>query len=111
MTAPSQTIDTAGHTQARRAAVAAGTPLDWISHSLRHLERWVAWSIALYTAWLAVFALPILLVDLALGAVLATRSGTMGQLGRGMLVGLIAVPMTLLIFLPGLLLVQEFGLV
>jgi GGDEF domain-containing protein len=25
---------------------------------LRHLERWVAWSIGVYTAWLAVFAFP-----------------------------------------------------
>jgi hypothetical protein len=60
---------------------------------------------------LALFVLPILLVDLALGAFLATRSGAMGQLGRGMLVGLITAPVTLLIFLPGLLLVQELGLV
>lgn len=44
---------------ARRAAPApVGIPPDWISHSLRHLERWVAWSIAVYTAWLAVFAFP-----------------------------------------------------
>lgn len=42
----------------RAAALAVGTPPDWISHSLRHLERWVAWSIAVYTAWLAVFAFP-----------------------------------------------------
>jgi hypothetical protein len=60
---------------------------------------------------LAVFVLPVLLVELALGVFLATRSGTMGQLGRGMLVGLITAPMTLLVFLPGLLLVQELGLV
>lgn len=59
MTAPSQTTDTSGHAQAHRpAAAAAGTPVHWISHSLRHLERWVAWSIAVYTAWLAVFAFP-----------------------------------------------------
>jgi GGDEF domain-containing protein len=25
---------------------------------VRHLERWVAWSIAVYTAWLAIFAFP-----------------------------------------------------
>jgi GGDEF domain-containing protein len=42
----------------RSAAPAAATPSDWISHSLRHLERWVAWSIAVYTAWLAIFAFP-----------------------------------------------------
>jgi len=39
-------------------AQALAIPPDWVSHSLRHLERWVAWSIALYTAWLAVFAFP-----------------------------------------------------
>jgi len=33
-------------------------PNAWISHSVRHLERWVAWSIAVYTAWLALFAFP-----------------------------------------------------
>jgi len=58
MSTPSQT-NTTEHAQSRRpVAAAAGTPLDWISHSLRRLERWVAWSIALYTAWLAVFAFP-----------------------------------------------------
>lgn len=36
----------------------AVTPSAWISHSVRHLERWVAWSIAVYTAWLAIFAFP-----------------------------------------------------
>jgi diguanylate cyclase (GGDEF)-like protein len=39
-------------------APANATPPEWISHTLRHLERWVAWSIAVYTAWLAVFAFP-----------------------------------------------------
>jgi hypothetical protein len=60
---------------------------------------------------LAVFVLPILLVDLALGAILATRAGAMGHVGRGMLIGLITAPMTLLVFLPGLLLVQELGVI
>lgn len=58
MPAPSRTTDIPEHAQARRPAVAASIPMDWISHSLRHLERWVAWSIAVYTAWLAVFAFP-----------------------------------------------------
>ena len=31
-------------------------PPDRVSHTLRHLERWVAWSIAVYTAWLAAFS-------------------------------------------------------
>jgi GGDEF domain-containing protein len=42
----------------RRAATGAAASHDWISHSLRHLERWVGWSIAVYTAWLAVVAFP-----------------------------------------------------
>jgi GGDEF domain-containing protein len=43
----------------RSAAPQGATmPHGWISHSLRHLERWVAWSIAVYTAWLAIFAFP-----------------------------------------------------
>jgi GGDEF domain-containing protein len=37
---------------------APGTPPGWISPCARHLERWVAWSIGVYTAWLAVFAFP-----------------------------------------------------
>jgi hypothetical protein len=60
---------------------------------------------------LAVFVLPILLVDLTLGAVLARRPGAIGQFGWGMLVGLITAPVTLLVFLPGLLLVQALGFV
>jgi diguanylate cyclase (GGDEF)-like protein len=45
-------------TRRSTGAAATGAPHDWISHSLRHLERWVGWSIAVYTAWLAVFAFP-----------------------------------------------------
>ena len=52
--APSDFAASAPAASARALAV----PRDWVSHTLRHLERWVAWSIALYTAWLAVFAFP-----------------------------------------------------
>lgn len=60
---------------------------------------------------LAIFVLPLLLVDLAIAAVLRARPGTTGQIGRGMLIGLISAPMTLAVFLPGLLLAQAMGLV
>jgi hypothetical protein len=60
---------------------------------------------------LAVFVVPILLLDVAVGVVLMTRPGATGQVGRGMLIGSIAAPLTLLVFLPGLLLVQALGLV
>lgn len=55
---------------------------------------------------LVVFAGPILLFDLAIGALLMTRAGVSGKVGRGMLIGLIAAPLTALLFLPSLLLVQ-----
>ena len=58
MTAPASLTAAPDSTSHRSAAPAQATPSDWISHSLRHLERWVAWSIAVYTAWLAIFAFP-----------------------------------------------------
>ncbi|WP_156442372.1 hypothetical protein [Mycobacterium sp. IS-1556] len=60
---------------------------------------------------LVVFTIPLLLLDFAIGVVFVTRPGAMGQVGRGMLIGLIAAPLTLLLFLPGLLLVQAINLV
>jgi GGDEF domain-containing protein len=57
-TAPSPLTAASAPAAHRSAAPAASTSGDWISHSLRHLERWVAWSIAVYTAWLAIFAFP-----------------------------------------------------
>lgn len=60
---------------------------------------------------LAVFVLPLLLIDLAMAAVLRSRPGVAGQVGRGLLIGLIAAPAALAVFLPGLMLVQAMGLV
>jgi len=56
--APLSSIAPDSRTHRSAAPHAAMAPHDWISHSLRHLERWVAWSIAVYTAWLAIFAFP-----------------------------------------------------
>ena len=59
MSAPSPSSAAAPDSLSPAAApVGAATPPGWITHTLRPLERWVAWSIALYTAWLAVFAYP-----------------------------------------------------
>ena len=60
---PAPSVSTAAQSDFAASAPAApaqalAIPRDWVSHTLRHLERWVAWSIALYTAWLAVFAFP-----------------------------------------------------
>ncbi|BBZ06287.1 hypothetical protein MDOR_04760 [Mycolicibacterium doricum] len=60
---------------------------------------------------LAIFVLPFVLIDLAIAAVLRSRPGVAGQVGRGMLIGLVAAPVALAVFLPGFLLVQAAGLV
>lgn len=60
---------------------------------------------------LAVFVVPLLVVDVVVAVILKSRSGTLAQVGRGMLIGLIAVPATLLLFLPGFFLAQALGLV
>jgi len=55
---PPESVPPRARTHRSAGAAVAGARHDWISHSLRHLERWVGWSIAVYTAWLALFAFP-----------------------------------------------------
>lgn len=59
----------------------------------------------------AIYVLPLLLIDLLVAVVLKSRPGTLGQVGRGMLIGLIAAPAAVGLFLPGLLLAQALGFV
>ncbi|CAJ1495089.1 hypothetical protein [[Mycobacterium] burgundiense] len=59
---------------------------------------------------LGILGLPLLLIDLVVGVILVTRPGTLGQVGRGMLIGLLAAPVTLLIFFPGLIVSDQLGL-
>jgi hypothetical protein len=51
----------------------------------------------------------VLLVDLAVSALLSRRGGTLGQLGRGMLIGWLAAPLTLAIFLPAYAMAGSLG--
>jgi hypothetical protein len=61
------------------------------------------WTIALIT-------LPVLfLVDLSISAIIAKSSGKFGQIGRGMMTGCIAAPLSLLIFIPIFLLARTIG--
>lgn len=60
---------------------------------------------------LAVFVIPLLVVDLGVAALLKLRKGTLRQVGHGMMIGLIAAPATVVVFAPGLWLVQAVGLV
>lgn len=60
---------------------------------------------------LTLFALPILLVDLAVAGVLASRPGRWGVIGRGMLIGWLAGPLSLLLFIPAYFAVNATGLI
>ena len=59
---------------------------------------------------LALYGVPLLLVDLLAATVLKSRPGRAGQIGRGMLIGLLSVPAGLALFLPLLGLAQVLGL-
>lgn len=60
---------------------------------------------------LVIYVVPLLLVDLLLAWILKSQPGPLGQIGRGMLIGSIAAPAVLALFLPGLLLAQALGFV
>ncbi|MBB2989677.1 hypothetical protein FHR72_001140 [Mycolicibacterium iranicum] len=66
-----------------------------------------------FTPWwlLAVYMLPLLLVNLVLAVLLERRGGIPGQIGRGMLIGLLSVPAALVLFLPGFMLALGLNLV
>jgi hypothetical protein len=63
---------------------------------------------ALYA--LAVFVLPVMLVVVAVGATCAACGGVTAQVGRGMMIGSIAAPLSLLVFGGGYLLAEATGL-
>ncbi|OBB78237.1 hypothetical protein A5760_22015 [Mycobacterium colombiense] len=56
-----------------------------------------------FTTWLfmpysIVFVLPVVLIYMAIAALVMQASGTTGQIGRGMLIGSLSGPLSLLIF-------------
>jgi hypothetical protein len=61
--------------------------------------------------YLAVFTVPLLLVDIAVSVYLRDRPGTLGEIGRGMLIGCIAGPAALAFFIPLYFLVAAAGLI
>lgn len=73
----------------------------------------VEFCVWVFLSWfvLAVYVVPLLVIDLVVAAVLKSRPGTSGQVGRGTMIGLIAAPATLALFLPAFLIVQTMGFV
>ena len=72
--------------------------------------EFVAWTL-LPWFYLAIFLVPVLLLDLGISALLAARRGRLREVGRGMMIGCIAGPAALVFFIPLYLLVQGVGLV
>ena len=60
--------------------------------------------------YFAVYLVPALLVDLGLSALLATRQGRIREVGRGLLIGCIAGPAAIVVFVPSFLLAEKVGL-
>lgn len=73
----------------------------------------IEFSLWLFVPWLllAVYMLPPLLVNLVVAVLLKRRGGIPGQIGRGMLIGLLSVPAALVLFLPGFMLALGLNLV
>lgn len=65
----------------------------------------------LFMPWLilVLLAVPVLLVYVGLGAVVARAGGTTGQIGRGMFWGSLSAPLSVLIFVPIWLIAQAIG--
>ena len=59
---------------------------------------------------LAVYVVPVLVIDLVVAVILKFCPGTLGQVGRGMLIGLFSAPVAVALFWPGLMLGQALGL-
>ncbi|MFC7673296.1 hypothetical protein ACFQWH_09460 [Mycolicibacterium sp. GCM10028919] len=61
--------------------------------------------------YLAVFVVPLVLLDVAISVLLRCRPGTLGEIGRGMLIGCIAGPAALVLFIPLYFLAAATGLI
>lgn len=68
----------------------------------------ILWIFAPYTIFLPQFYV-FLLADVVVAVLLIRRSGKPGQIGRGMLIGLLAVPAALVVFIPVYLVAGAIG--
>ncbi|MDI3313722.1 MAG: hypothetical protein QJR12_05395 [Mycobacterium sp.] len=72
------------------------------------LAAWIA--TLSYVIPLFLYVLPTLaVVDLVVYGVLAKRPGTAGQVGRGILIGSLSVPVSLVVFTAGFVIAQAIG--
>jgi hypothetical protein len=64
-----------------------------------------------YMPWLilVLMALPVLLIYMGIGAVVARTAGKAGQVGRGMVIGSLSAPLSVATFVPTWLIAQAIG--
>ncbi|BCO33847.1 hypothetical protein [Mycobacterium heckeshornense] len=70
-----------------------------------------AWAAAMYYVLpLFIYVLPALaVIDLAVYSLLAKRPGTAGQIGRGILIGSLSVPLSAVVFTVGFIVAHAIG--
>ncbi|ORB73532.1 hypothetical protein [Mycobacterium scrofulaceum] len=69
----------------------------------------VTWLFVLPMWPLVIVVLPVTLSYIGIGAVIARASGRWGQIGRGMMIGSLSGPLSLLIFIPAFVLANAIG--
>jgi hypothetical protein len=70
----------------------------------------ITWVFLPWMTFLAFFfVLPVLAADLVPSAVLATRPGKLGQVGRGMLIGWISAPVSMAVYSVGVVIARAIS--
>ena len=86
-------------------------PWGFAAASLNILVIEFATWVLLPWVFLAIILIPLVLADLAISAVLKSRPGKVGEVGRGMMIGCIAAPAAAVFFIPLYFLVQAADLI
>jgi hypothetical protein len=69
----------------------------------------ITWLIAVSMWPFLIFVLPITLVYVAVSALVARAPGRWGQVGRGMMIGSLSGPISILIFIPAFVVAHALG--
>jgi hypothetical protein len=71
--------------------------------------EFLTWIFIVYWYLLPVIVLPAVIIDALFAFALTRRRGTAAQVGRGMLIGCISAPLTVVIFIPAWIIAQAIG--
>ncbi len=71
--------------------------------------EFLTWIFIVYWYMLPVIVLPAVIVDALIGYGLTRGHGSVAQIGRGMLIGCLAAPLTVLVFIPAWIIAKAIG--